>query len=337
MRVLLFQVDGKLPNLALMRLSAWHKQRGDEVTLTNSVGKYANHLQGSFNFDTPDRVYCSSIFTSSHERRRVLANAFPDAITGGDGYHPIWNDFTIIGKNVGSNLKSVIRDCDPEEIFPDYSHYPNFDGSIGYTQRGCRLDCGFCRMKTREGTPRSVRTLHELWRGAPYPKNIHLLDNDFFGQDQWRDRLEEAIHGKFKICFNQGINIRLISEEQAEVLAKVRYTDDSFTSKRLYTAWDNLGDEQRFKDGVEMLQRAGISPKHLMVYMLIGFRRGETEEEVLYRYNEMVKLGCNPYPMVFDNKNKFLKHFQRWVVRRYCKFKTWDEYKSYWNIQNEVV
>jgi hypothetical protein len=318
MKVLCFQVDGKFPNFALMRLAAWHRVKGDDVFLT----RFLRDLP----FVEVKRAYGSSIFAFSLERRNSLAAIFPQVITGGDGYKPIWNNLTVIGRNLGSNLREVITDIDPDLIRPDYSDYPEFTASIGYTQRGCRLDCAFCRMKTREGEARSVCSIHDIWRGQPWPKNIVLLDNDFFGQAEWRDRLEEAIEGEFKICFNQGINIRLVNQEQAEMLSLVYYCDDQFKTRRLYTAWDNLGDEKIFKAGVRTLIDAGIPAKHLMVYMLIGFRKGETEAEILYRFNEMRALGCRPYPMVFDRTNARLRAFQRWVIRRYYEFVPWEKY-----------
>jgi hypothetical protein len=326
MKVLLFQVDGKrTPNLALMRLSAWHKAKGDEVVLLRSI-------QDLWFTEGIDRAYASSIFTASKARREEFAKRFPNAITGGDGYKPIW-DLHIIGKDIGSKLSEVIKDTDPNTIIPDYSIYPYFQDSIGYSQRGCRLDCGFCRMKTREGDPRSVSTLREIWRGKPYPKHVYLLDNDFFGQNEWHARLDEAVNWSFKVCFNQGINIRLINETQARVLSRVFYCDDQFKVRRLYTAWDNLGDERVFKAGVELLKSAGIPPRHLMVYMLVGFRANETMEEIMYRFNELKALGCRPYPMVFNkyleiDPERFyeLKKFQAWVVRRYYEFVPWKEF-----------
>lgn len=325
MRVVLFQVDGKLPNFALMRLSTWHKDKGDSVSLLN----HASDLW----FTEADKVYSSSIFRSSQVTRDVVLQRFPEALVGGDGYFPVWNDLTIIGRDKGSNLREVITDRDPDSIKPDYSHYPKFDASIGYSQRGCRLNCDFCRMQTREGLPRSVSNFTNIWRGEPYPRHIHLLDNDFFSQSSWRELLQEAIEGKFKICFNQGINIRLINGEQAEVLSRVNYSDDSFRTKRLYTAWDNLGDESVFRRGVKLLEDAGIPAKHLMVYMLIGHRDGETEEEVLYRFNELKLLGCLPYPMVYDRSRLLLCRFQKWVIRRYHEVCTWEEFKSHHDSQ----
>lgn len=319
MKVLCFQVDGKFPNFALMRLARYHRDRGDEVFLTPFLR--------DVRFVQADKAYASSIFEFSKERRVKFGEVFPDAIVGGDGYKPIWNQLTVIGRNLGSNLREVITDRDPDSIPADYSDYPNFSASIGYSMRGCRLDCGFCRMKTREGEARKVKGILDLWRGDPWPKHIVLLDNDFFGQkDEWREQLADVKRHKFKVCFNQGINIRLINEEQARELSGVFYCDDQFKARRLYTAWDNLGDERVFKQGVATLGKAGIPAKHLMVYMLIGFRKGETEQEILYRFNEMVALGCRPYPMVFDRSNKRLVQFQRWVIRRYYEFVPWDKY-----------
>ncbi len=317
-RVLMFQVDGKFPNLALMKLAAWHRARKDEVFLT----PFLRDLP----FVQYDKAYASSIFEFSGERRKRFAEMVPDAIVGGDGYFPIWSDLTVIGRDKGSNLRQVINDCNPDELEPDYSDYPSFAPSIGYSMRGCRLDCGFCRMKTREGPARKVWDVTNIWRGEPYPKHLVLLDNDFFGQKEWREQLVAIRDGGFKVCFNQGINIRLINEEQAVELSTVFYSDDQFKTRRLYTAWDNLGDEKVFKAGVATLVKAGIPAKHLMVYMLIGFRKGETEQEILYRFNEMVALGCKPYPMLFDRTNARLRAFQRWVIRRYYQFIPWEKY-----------
>ena len=107
--------------------------------------------------------------------------------------------------------------------------------SLGFTQRGCRLKCKFCVVPTKEGKPRSINTIWDIWRGDPHPRKLHLLDNDFFGQDedQWRARIAEIQDGGFKICLNQGINVRLISEEGAKALASVEYRDDQFQQRRI--------------------------------------------------------------------------------------------------------
>jgi hypothetical protein len=189
----------------------------------------------------------------------------------------------------------------------------------------------------KEGKPRSINTIADIWRGEPYPKHLHLLDNDFFGQprEQWEARLDEIRGGGFKVCLNQGINIRLIDEDAATSLATIPYYDDAFKTRRLYTAWDNLKDEKIFMRGVERLSSAGIPPHHLMVYMLIGWDKTETWERVMYRFNKMVELGIRPYPMVFGDRGRTLPgsyskrtlgEFQRWVIRKSYNFVPFEEY-----------
>jgi hypothetical protein len=226
----------------------------------------------------------------------------------------------------------------------DYSIYPTFTGSIGFTQRGCRLKCGFCVVPKKEGKARPVSTIAQIYRGEPWPKHLHLLDNDFFGQprEQWEARLDEIRSGGFKVCLNQGINIRMIDETSAAALAAIPYYDDSFTTRRLYTAWDNIGDEERFFAGVECLEKHGIPPRHLMVYMLIGYDKRETWERIFHRFNRMVVRGIRPYPMVFGDRDrmlptggynarigrKTLADFQRWAIRRAYEFVPFEGYKN---------
>lgn len=120
-------------------------------------------------------------------------------------------------------------------------------------------------------------------------------------------------NGKFKVCFSQGINSRLISDEAAEALSTLQYRDNKFQQRRLYTAWDNIGDEKVFFDGVDRLERAGIPPKHLMTFMLIGCDPAETWERLWYRFKKMVDRGILPFPMLFNQARADLKCFQRWV------------------------
>jgi hypothetical protein len=321
-QVRLTQIDGKLPNLALMKLSRHHRARGDEITFTKHVER--DMLEPEYG-----RVYGSAIFSFSADRVARFRTDFPDAIVGGT-----WNVLDQI------TVEQVLGIGDGEEL--DYSIYPRFNGSIGFTQRGCRLKCGFCVVPKKEGKPRSVNTIASIWRGEPYPKHLHLLDNDFFGQprEQWEARLDEIRTGGFKVCLNQGINIRMIDEESAKALASVPYYDDSFTTRRLYTAWDNIGDEERFTRGVDTLERHGIPPRHLLVYMLIGYDKRETWERVLYRFNRMVERGIRPYPMVYGDRHrtlplggcnqriagKTLSEFQRWVIRKVYNFLPFEAY-----------
>jgi len=348
MHVRLTQIDGKLPNLALMKLAHWHKARGDTV-------EYTKEIERDLFEPRYDVVYGSAIFSFSAERVARFKQHFPDAIVGGT--HDILDNRTI----------EQLIGVDEYEHY-DYSILPPnkdgeiFQGSIGFTQRGCRLKCGFCVVPKKEGKARSINSVADIWRGEPWPRHLHLLDNDFFGQppEQWQARLEEIRAGDFKVCFNQGINTRMIDDESAAALSSLKLFDDSFTVPRLYTAWDNIGDEERFFRGVDTLQRHGIRPSMLLVYMLIGYDKRETWERLMYRFSKMVAREIRPYPMLFEPKRKrglplgdlqpvvvelskrartlvgdpsdrrwadrTLQQFQRWAIRKYYTVIPFENY-----------
>jgi hypothetical protein len=306
LHVRLTQLDGVLPNLALMKLASWHKQRGDTVHFSRSP--YRSPTEPHY-----DRVYGSAIFSFSAQRVARFRAEFPEALIGGT--HDPTNGITV-EDITGPDFHAL-----------DYSLWPDFTASLGFTQRGCRLKCPFCVVPKKEGKPRSVNTIALIWRGRPWPKHLHLLDNDFFGQPEgeWQARIEEIRRGGFRVCFNQGINVRAVTPEAAAALASVRYTDDQFKRRRLYTAWDNLGDERAFFRGVDILAEAGIPPSHLMAYMLVGYDHRETWERVLHRFHRMADIGIRPFPMVFGDRRRGLPgelpgrtlgQFQRWAVRR---------------------
>lgn len=173
-----------------------------------------------------------------------------------------------------------------------------------------------------------MATVSQLWRGDPWPRKLHLLDNDFFGGPQWQDRIAEIKDGKFRVSFTQGINVRAMTPEVATAIASIEYRDGSFSKRRLYTAWDNLKDEDVFFRGVDMLEAAGVPAKHLMAYMLIGFDKRETWDRIHHRFQRMVARGILPYPMVFDHTRLDLKRFQRWVVTGLYRAVPFDKYDA---------
>ncbi len=304
MRVRLTQIDGAMPNLALMKLAHWHRAKCDEVYFTRDIER------GLFEPEY-DKVYASAIFGFSQEKVMRFQVQWPGAIVGGSG--------TAYPHTVEELIVS-------EYEFYDYSDYPEVDYSIGFTQRGCRLACKFCIVPKKEGKPKSANSIAEIWRGDLHPRKLHLLDNDFFGNPDWKARIAEIREGKFKVCLSQGINVRLINDEAAEALATIDYRDTKFQEKRLYTAWDNLKDEKIFFKGVDMLEKAGIQSKNLMTYMLVGYDKAETWDRIWHRFNAMVERGIMPYPMVYDRSNKELTRFQRWVIRGLYRHVAWDEY-----------
>lgn len=278
MNVLLLHLDGKLPNIALMRVAAHHRALGDSVTLRRVGNK---------------------------GRLEAVQAHLGDAIVGGTGV----------------DVARSLEDCGITTTEQDYSVYPDFTQSIGFSQRGCRLKCEFCVVPRKEGAARKEQTITSIWRGDGHPREIVLLDNDFFGVPDWREKIDELRAGRFKVCFCQGINARMISEEAAVAIASVDYRDTRFKEKRIYTAWDNRKDEATLFRGLERLKAAGVKPDHVMVYMLIGFWAGETHEEREHRRQRLRAWGARPYPMPYRSpefplSTIELNGYARWVIRR---------------------
>ena len=306
MRVLLLHLDGKLPNLALMRISAHHRAQGDDVVLRRAPTEAAVEPELGDRFD---RIYASALFTRTRPVAERLLRVRPDAVIGGTGW----------------DLGRTLEDVGVTTRAQDYSIYPHFRASIGFTQRGCRLRCGFCVVPAKEGPTREEQSIAELWRGEPHPREVLLLDNDFFGVRGWRDRIAELHAGAFKVCFSQGINARMLSDEAAEALASVDYRDDAFKVRRLYTAWDSREDEATLFRGLERLKAAGVKPDHVMVYLLVGYWPGETHADRDYRRARLRAWGARPYPMPYVRTPE-LVGFQRWIVGAYDKSIPWEEW-----------
>jgi hypothetical protein len=308
----LLQLDGKNPNIALMRLSAHHKALGDEVRFdrTPNLSAFKRELFDDRVYDAR-LVYASAIFESSRDLCKRLLQIRPDAIIGGSGW-----DESMTLERVGVQTEGEY----------DYTLYPKFRDSIAFSLRGCRLACSFCKVSRMEGRVREATLIGQVWRGDAHPKHLLLMDNDFFGSPLWREKLDYIREGGFKVCINQGINVRLgsgrmrqLTDENAEALATVKYYDDSFKSRRLYMAWDNLKDEKVLFRGLNILKDHGIPPDHMMVYILIGYWPGETRENSWeYRRAKLREFGARPYPMPFT-RNKLTVGFQRWVIGAYDK------------------
>lgn len=315
MRVLFLQLDGSLPNLAGLRIAAHHRALGDTVEISGRVDMFVNSF---------DRVYASTIFPRSKPFVDRLRHYRPDAIIGGTG---VSNTFTL--EDVGIRTLAC-----------DYSLWPTFKSSLGYTQRGCRLNCSFCGVPQKEGKPNSPMSVYDIWRGDPWPRELFLLDNDFFGVPAWRDRICEIRDGGFKVSYNQGINVRLMDEEQCAAIAGTDYRDGDMKTKRFYTAWDNRKDEAILFRGLNWLVKYGMKPDHIMVYMLCGYchahkaaasfcncPEADNEQSREYRRQTLRSFGARPYPMPFE-RTKELIGFQRFVIRRYDCNVPWSDFKA---------
>jgi hypothetical protein len=307
-RVLLLQLDGKLPNVALMRVAAHHRALGDVVELRKAGNEAA--VAREF-FDRPDRVYASLIFERTRPVAEAVVQAYPDAFIGGTGW----------------DIAITLEQHGIDTLEQDYSIYPGFKPSIGFLQRGCRLRCPFCVVPRKEGPMREEQTVAQLWRGVDHARELIILDNDFFGNPAWPERIAEIRDGGFKVSFNQGINARFLTEDTAAAIASVDYRDGDMKERRIYTAWDNRKDEHRLFRGLQMLVDAGVKPRHIMVYMLVGYWAGETHEDRDDRRRKLREFGARPYPMPYVRTPELVA-FQRWVIGSYDKAIPWSTWMA---------
>jgi hypothetical protein len=324
MNVLIFHFDGKVPNFADMKIAAWHRAAGDHVELR--IAKTPARVQPRLGDPKWDRVYGSLIFESTRPLADLARTIYPGIVLGGTGW-----DFVR-----GVQITNTVLPDDVEAMAPDYSDYRGFKVSTGYTHRGCRLECDFCVVPRKEGKVQPVATLAKIWRGDPWPRQILLLDNDFFGQvhpkesPPWRARLDEARAGKFSLSFIQGINARILTDEIAAELATVDVRDDGFKRRRIYTAWDGRRDERRLMRGLDALMGPGrFSADMILVYMLIGHEPGETHADRDYRRARLREMGVRPYPMPYTRDGDLgreLVAFQRWVIQRHDLHVPWAEW-----------
>lgn len=307
MNVLLLHLDGKIPNIALMRLAAHYRDRGAFVELRRCDNpRMIGQRLGDPEWDY---VYGSMIFERTRAMAGLVFQAWPHVVLGGTGW----------------DVETSLEEYGITTTRQDYSDYPTWRQSIGFTQRGCRLRCAFCVVPRKEGPVREEQTIEDLWRGDPWPRELILLDNDFFGQPRWAERVAEIRDGGFRVSFNQGINARMLTDEAAAAIASVDYRDDSMRVKRIYTAWDNLKDEARLFKGLEALVRHGVKPDHIMVYILVGYWPWETHLDREHRRARLREFGARPYPMPFV-RTRELVGFQRWVIGAYDKRIPWSEW-----------
>ena len=291
MKVAVLDVDSKIPNLALMKISQYHKQHGDEV---EHYMPLAHSLY--------DKIYASKIFNFSDG-----SDIQPDMITGGTGI----------------DLK-ISLPPEIEGIDPDYTLY-NFPHNIGFAQRGCRFNCSFCVVPKKEGKPKSVNTIEKIWTQRS-SKFLILLDNDFFGNPDWEDRIEEIKEYDLRVNFSQGLNIRILSKKQAQALASVKFRNIKDTYRQVTFAWDQINDEKVIKRGFQRVLDAGINPHQIQFYVLIGY--ATTPEEDLHRVMMLKDWECDPYVMPYNKSDPYQRKFARWVNRRAVFHScSWEDYK----------
>lgn len=293
MKIGLIDVDGhNYPNLALMKLSAWHKKQGDEVEWWWGWSQY-------------DVVYMSKIFDDSYSQDISEPVNAELIIKGGTGY------------SLSKNLPEKI-----EHMCPDYSIYPTLakDTAYGFLTRGCPRACPFCIVSAKEGR-KSVRVadLSEWWRGQ---KNIKLMDPNILACDEYENLLNQIEKSKAQVDINQGLDARLLTKDIVSRL-------NSINLKSVHFAWDLMSQSEAVLKGLELYRKYGnLSERKTAVYVLTNFNT--TLEEDLYRVYKLREMGLTPYIMIYDKPSapKEIRRLQRWVNNRFI-FRSCDKFEDY--------
>ena len=213
---------------------------------------------------------------------------------------------------------------DIEHIYPDYSLYPELttDTAYGFMTRGCPRGCDFCIVGEKEGRKAvTVAPLEEFWHGQ---KNIVLLDPNPIAAPDWKNNLQQLIDSKSWVDFTQGVDIRLMTEEKAEYIRKIKL-------KSIHFAWDRYEDKNIIVPKLKLFKEiTGIDRRKAVVYVLTNFNT--SFEQDLERIYTLRDIGYDPYVMIYQkdkiNSKEPVRRLQRWVnnKRIFYTVKRFEEY-----------
>lgn len=310
MKIKLIQLDGELPNMAIMKFAHYFKAQGANVDFSRSVRR--DMYEPKYDF-----VFASQIFSPTKKKADLLRDYYPQAVIGGTGTGDL--------ETTVENYLGIPDDYK----FLDYSFYPDFQYSIGMTHLGCTNNCSFCCVPQKEGVNRPLAKIAEIYRGSSFERNLILLDNDFQSRLGWQEVCEEIVDGDFKVAFVQGINIRKMTDEHGKYFKQMKFRDRNFKKKRFYCAWDFAPDYKAIKRGIDILEKAGICRSTVTPYFLCNYPKKGLNDSVWKRFLSMAEWGLRPYCMIYEKwtlpPNDDLKIFQNWVNTYHCYAKPTKE------------
>ena len=286
-----YMKNKSFPNYALMKISAWHKAQGDAVEWWNPLYRY-------------DRVYSSKVFDFTPVDPYLPG----DALRGGTGYRDIPIDKTL--------------PPEIDDMFPDYSIYPECDYAIGYLTRGCPNNCRWCVVPQKEGKIRAYRGWKEIVRQDT--DKLVLMDNNILACEYGINQLESLTGSRYRIDLNQGIDARLVTEQAADILSRLSWI------RFIRFSCDQREQIAPVRRAVELLMGRGVRPYRIFIYLLVTSDLADASErvEALKGYK-----GISLYAQAERNErmgivpNKMQMEFQqRYVYSGRYRQETWGEY-----------
>ena len=303
MNVALLAVDSKYPNLALMKISAYHKSVGDSVEWYNPFDRY-------------DRLYMSKVFSFTPDYDYYINNVSGEIIRGGTGY----------------DIHSLL----PEEIDmiqPDYSIYPDIDdrASYGFLTRGCPNKCKWCVVPQKEGNIRPYMDIDEITIGGMRPYAI-LMDNNVLASSYGLSQIEKIVYRKYHVDFNQALDARLVTDDVARLLSQVKWI------KRIRFGCDTTSQIGHCADAIERIRQYGYKGEFFLYCILLddieeAYHRIECWKEHEGKVLPFAQPFRDPY-----NPNQIIPQWQKdmahWADRKElymsCDFKDFEPRKGFY-------
>jgi len=299
------------PNLALMKISGYYKEKGHNVEL---ITKYENLIKY-------EKIFISKVFTFTNVPQWVLE--LPNIVIGGTGF------FSDGGESLDYEIEHHMPDYKLYESYVEeqikanksrvrYSDYLDF--SIGFATRGCFRKCEFCVNKKYDKAFKHSNISEFVDNEKPY---IYLCDDNFLAYKGWKEILDELEKTNKPFQFKQGLDIRLLNERSAKRLANTRYHGD------FIFAFDHIEDRDLIERKLKLWRR--YSSKTTKLYVLCAY---ESQDELdiiktFERIKILMKYGCLPYIMRYEEyKNCEFQSFYTQIAR-WCNQPQFFKKKSF--------
>lgn len=296
MKVGLFGLGDKIPNLALMKISAYHKTLGDIVSLGTGG----------------DITYISCCFSKYRRAAEKALSIYENSVVGGPGWNP------------EVSLPPEISACRP-----DYSLY-NINYGLGRLTVGCPGDCPWCVVPACEGRDsQTVAQAGDLVNGD----FLVLLDANILACPDWFEHFREIRERGLTVHFTQGLDIRFVNDMVATELTRLKVSDLHREHSRIYFAWDRPEIEEHVRNGIIALNKAGIKPYRIRFYVLVGYNT--TWEQDWYRFKILQDLGVEQFIMCYEGTEPKLRAFACWVNKFIYKASSWEDYRRWGEVKEQ--